>query len=165
MMQTRGQFLTTEFLFVTATFCLLLIIILTSFSDIQRVIDFESMDKKSYNFAFNTSEILVNSKGVPTNWQDLDLTNVKVMGLTKTNNELDVNKLQKFLDYNLQYSAVKDKFGLGQYNLYISFIDATNGNQLYEFGVFPSNSSAISTVIRYCVLNQNPLKIIVKVWK
>lgn len=165
MMQNKGQLLTTEFLFGTTIFCLLLILVLISFSDTSNLIDSKTNSKKDFDFAFTASDFLVLTPGNPNNWQALDLNNVHHIGLIDSDNEINENKLLKFIDLNSQYSLVKEKLGLSQYELYVSFTNNQNANILYEFGIQPTNTSTITAITRYATLNSNIIKINLKVWK
>ncbi len=164
-MQTKGQMLTTEFIFGTTIFCLLLVMTLISFNDTNNLINTKIENKKNFDFAFNASDFLVLNSGIPNNWQDLNINSIYQIGLAKSNNELDKNKLLKFIDLNSQYSLVKDKLGLSQYDLYISFVNGQSSNTLYEFGINPTNNSAVTIITRYATLDSNIIKINLKVWK
>ena len=125
----------------------------------------EIENKKNFDFAFNASDFLVLNSGIPNNWQDLNINSIYQIGLAKSNNELDKNKLLKFIDLNSQYSLVKDKLGLSQYDFYISFVNGQSSNTLYEFGINPTNNSAVTIITRYATLDSNIIKINLKVWK
>lgn len=164
-MRTKGQLLSTEFIFGTVIFCLLLILVLISFSDANILINTKTEMKNDFDIAFSTSDFLVLSQGAPNNWQDNNIGSIYKIGLAKTKNEIDRNKLLKFIDLNSQYSSAKDLLGLQQYDLYVSFTNGQNANTLYEFGIYPDNNATVTTVTRYAVLDSNVIKINIKVWK
>lgn len=164
-MQNKGQFLTTEFLFGTVIFSVLLLTILIAFNDTNNVLEFKQSDNKIYQFAYNISEQLVSVKGVPENWDELNLNDVQLIGLAKSKNELDIYKLQKLLDLNSDYNNIKDKLSVGPYDLYFNFVDSVNGNLIYEFGQKANSESTVALVTRYITLDKNIMKLNLMVWR
>ena len=108
--------------------------------------------------------MLVLSKGSPEDWEDLNISEIKIIGLAKTENDLDENKLQVFLDSNSQYDAVKSKMGVGGNELYVSIANNVSGELIGEFGIYPTVSTNVTTVTRYAVLNSAIVKVNIKVW-
>lgn len=106
------------------------------------------------DLAFSVSEIFF-IEGVPKYWNE---ENVKVIGLA---NENRINQTKLNLLNSIGYENVKKKL-----NLDFDFIlKIKNENELYSFGLSPSQASTIVKINRIGILNSNPVLIEVIIWK
>ena len=91
----------------------------TSCEKLTRYDDTEQMQKK----VLYVSDILLNTQGVPQNW---NTTNVIMVGLKENNTDiLDTDKIISFK--MLEYNHSKEVLGLGSYEYFINITDPNGG--------------------------------------
>ena len=154
MSNSKGQIFSTDLLVGLSIFIFILTITLTYSNSVA--LRTGALDKSNEMRTLSGGAInsLVLSQGYPSNWHNLaDLNGVTSIGLTKTRNVLDGNKLVKLADYNQSsYLEIKSILGLAKYNVYIAIEDMNSGNTLYAFGLSPGNGEVVS-IRRLAILN------------
>jgi hypothetical protein len=103
------------------------------------------------------------SKGQPNNWNLLDLNDVQNIGICSDKYVLDETKFSHFLDLNDDYNNVKNKLGLGKYELYVIFKENHDKNY---FGISPLNKNKSKMhFVRYLKHKNDLMKVDYYVWK
>jgi len=134
---SRGQFFSPDLVIALGVFIFALIVFFTAstsiFSQSALFDERKSVDETAH-MVLNS---LVLSTGSPSNWENLSISSATSIGLVSSNNEIYLNKIV-YLIQNLNdaanYVIVKEKLGLGPYNLNLRLIDSS-GNVISKNGV------------------------------
>jgi hypothetical protein len=129
----------------------------------QNQVDDQYFLRDMESSAIHASDILVRIPGYPTNWNH---TNFVSIGLANDENVLNMTKI---LELNkTDYESLKINLGISAYDFYLDVIDL-DSNLIFEYGIYPTDSSKIIPVKRYCLLdNMSERKIVylnLVVWK
>ncbi len=73
-------------------------------------------------------ETLVKGRGIPPNWQNGPLNDVNLIGLATKDRELSEAKISAFSNLSSQYSNLKAKLGLEDYDFFFQFEGADDSN-------------------------------------
>lgn len=111
-----------------------------------------------YEELLSTTDILMLSKGYPKNWNS---SNVQVIGLASTANNLNRTKVGQFLKLN--YEKVKKKISIENREFFFKLENKTNtigtlGNETYN------NSENINTITREGLMENEKIKMTLTVW-
>ncbi|MFB6088389.1 MAG: hypothetical protein ABEK36_01270 [Candidatus Aenigmatarchaeota archaeon] len=111
-----------------------------------------------YEEIMSVTDTLMLSEGYPQNWNS---SNVQVIGLASTPNNLNKTKVQRFL--GLDYEKVKSGLGFGNKEFYFEMRNKTGiigsvGNKDYN------NSKTINTVNREGLMDGKKIKLSIIVW-
>jgi hypothetical protein len=132
MLNQKGQFFSPDLIIATLLFVVGLVIFI-----VVSAFVFDQVNLFWYNTVIDETahaaiDSVVNSKGIPANWNTKSLNEIDFFGIAKSNNVIDENKLSSliyFLDNN--YLITKEMLGLGKFDFKLRIIDF-NGIVKYE---------------------------------
>jgi hypothetical protein len=133
---SRGQFFSPDLAIAVGVFVFGLALFLNASNSIFLQADLLDARKDADETAHRALNSLVLSAGYPFDWQNYSLADVNSIGLASSPNFLDLHKtliLLADLNSDLTYAQAKSKLGLGQYDLYLDFLD--NGAKMSVNGV------------------------------
>lgn len=111
--------------------------------------------------AFQVSDILLQTSGVPSNWEDQPEA-VQMPGLAETAPHLVSKKIDSFLA--LDYNAAKKAFNLEAFEYTFTLLDA-NGNKIKSSGM-SANATKVPVISlhRWAVVDNETRQIIFSLW-
>lgn len=135
----KAQATSTEFLFMLTILIALIVFSIGLWNlTVLRIRESETRTRLE-TLAFEISDQLIKSQGLPTSWED-DTSKIFYLGLAKENYILDTKKVNAFSTIN--YQQTKDLLGISSYD-YKFRIKALNGTVLAESGKDASTASEI----------------------
>ena len=109
---------------------------------------------------YHITDLLVESQGTPSNWQELDdETNIKSLGLADLDRKLSSDKLTKFLDLSSgNYTLTKNLLNIEGFEFYFKLFDI-NAKIKAESGINPiffgsDIPGRTTTIRRYVTLEE-----------
>ncbi|MBI5046576.1 hypothetical protein HZC07_02490 [Candidatus Micrarchaeota archaeon] len=116
------------------------------------------------------SESLMATPGDPPSWEmlpQIDNSNISAFGIVNGRAELNNMKLQKMVDENATaYDQIKQRVGLGKYELGIRITNLGKNTTYYEFGKFTGGLNTTANFDRVGLINQTiPVVVHIEVWK
>ena len=92
--------------------------------------------------SFNALRSLVETKGLPENWNSLQVSEISALGLASERNVLDSSKLSSFLEISSSdYNSVKRILGLRKFDFRL-VVNDLNGALVFSAG--SANASSVS---------------------
>ncbi len=132
MLNQKGQFFSPDLIIATLLFVVGLVIFIVVSMFIFNQVNLFLYSTTVNEIAHSSIDSIINSKGIPVNWNTKSLEEISFFGITKSNNVIDENKLLTliyFLDNN--YLQTKEMLGLGKFDFKLIIIDF-NGSVKYE---------------------------------
>ena len=93
-------------------------------------------------------EYLVKNKGIPSNWEDLTISDLNKPGLAITDRQLSEAKLSAFSNLSSNYEQMKTKLGLEEFDFYFSFAGVDNVTAGLDAGS-NANEIVLERVVQY----------------
>lgn len=151
----KGQFFSYDAIVAGSMFAVLLALIFLYWTSINSMV-FNQADSM-LRTAILTSETLL-SPGYPENWT---LSNVRRFGLTDRTLSARINpsKLDNFAAAD--YETLRDKLGLGMYQLLIVISNETSN---VTIGSEPSGATGKITLVRPVIYNNTPQNMSITIW-
>ncbi|MFH1390953.1 MAG: hypothetical protein ABIH20_01440 [Candidatus Diapherotrites archaeon] len=164
---TKGQIFSVDMILAAIVFLFIITSTIVFSNEINNNVILAEKDNLRKETAITAASALVYSSGSPANWENLaDLNNVSSIGIAKTRNFLDSEKVSKLVDLNqTNYSAVKYLLGVSKYGLKISVLNLQDKSVLAEFGLEPESDDSVSAVNRFAYYNGQDVLIRVKVFE
>jgi len=163
--QKKGQIFSADALLGMIVFLFALSIVFYYFGQISerdRVFT-ESFEMKT--IAFNSLSSIVETKGVPENWESKELQDAKSFGLSSERNVLSLEKLEKFSEFTMQDSnAVRKILGLGKYDFSLAISDF-NGAVVFSASSSSSSKSVSFKTSRLSLYNGSPAIVSLEAFK
>jgi hypothetical protein len=130
----RGQVFSTDALVGLVVFLFALGIAFYYFSMVsERNSAFEESAELK-NSAFNALSVLVETKGLPENWQSLNVPEIKAFGIASERNIIDSGKLSRLAEISVSdYENAKKILGLQKFDFRVSVNDL-NGSGIVSAG-------------------------------
>lgn len=123
----------------------------------------ESFEMKT--IAFNSLSSLVETKGVPENWEFAGIQDAKSFGVSSERNVLSPEKLEKFSEFTLQdANSVRKTLGLGKYDFSLKISDF-NGVEVFLASSSNSSKSVSFKTSRLSLYNGSPAIVSLEVFK
>jgi len=146
-----------EFIFGLMLFILLIIFIISQTNVLFTSLITDSKSDKLKAKAINSVKILVEDKGDPENWWNVQDSNVKRVGLAEQPYNLSINKLNRLASPN--NCTLLQNFDLGAYRLKIS-----NSTQQLLMCGFNSLEPATATEVKEVYINGNLGTVSLELW-
>ena len=164
----KGQIFSTDLTIAMLVLLAILVSFLVLWSaGTNRIAYFESERWREEAARFAV-ESLVETAGYPTHWEQIDNlsdTNIRSLGLARSRNVLNPDKVQKFVSIqNTQYDFMKRVLGVQRYDLRVLITDL-DGNELHSFKSAPPSDKVVTTVSRLALLNETMVVVRVYVWE
>ncbi|MEM5772855.1 MAG: hypothetical protein QXL86_01355 [Candidatus Aenigmatarchaeota archaeon] len=158
----KGQVFSLDFIVSIVLYIFIVSISMLIWHNINTQIEESETNNAFYSNLVSVSDLLVNTAGVPSDWEKLDpstdMEKISQIGLALSTNELSMEKIIAFT--KLPYSQAKDAIGAKSRFIYIEFLD-TKGNFLRKdgkdlvFGVPPTEDAEnIHSISRLVVINE-----------
>ena len=138
---------------------ILIIFIISAWNRYAMILNEDSDYKEMQIIAFQVADLLVKSKGEPSNWED-SATNVDVIGLSASGRNLSIKKIDAFV--NLSYNITSQSLGVELYDFYFQ-LKHINGTKIAEQGKTPTN--AVVNVQRLVSYKNEKAIVEFAVWK
>lgn len=155
----RGQVTSLDLVISMFVFLVILIFVISLWSLFSSRLSENVANEELQLVAFQVSDILMKSRGIPDNWED-DPNSTIIFGLRDNYRYLDENKITAFtsLDYNL----IKQRFNIERFDFLIEFID---GDEVeYSSGLSPEDAEHIIAVTRYAIVGIDIYEIVFTLW-
>lgn len=158
----RGQINAVSFL-LSMIFYAMIIMLLVSWVAIEQRNSLYASDQNAiWTSGTAIINMLVTSRGVPTNWETNTPT-VQAIGLAASANRLSSRKVNAFLA--LDYNTSRAKLGLTYATNYYFTITNTNGTLLNSSGVDSNSSNTAFVFTRYAILGSNSVWVKMKIYR
>lgn len=147
----KGQVNAIDFLAAMIFFIFILVFFISSM-DIQQKNNLANL-RQDRLLAAGTmiGDMLVESGGVPDNWETMSASGIQSIGLAASQNNLSALKVAKFLATD--YNTTKTLMGLPEVVDYHFMITNASGSVLYQSGINSSNYNISFLFTRYVVWN------------
>lgn len=143
-----GQAVIIDFVIAIIIFLIAFIFIAGTYTQQASRLESETSDTSLMLKAFDITEMLTKSEGIPNNW---NISNVQAIGLASGDRVLSTQKITQFS--NLSYNVSKDLFGIVGKEFFIQIRDLTNAN-LFEAGVSPLEGNTCNNSYRAVTLRR-----------
>ena len=127
-LDARGQFFSPDLIVAVAVFVFALMIFFSAsnsiFSQVSSLDERRGIDEAGH---LVTNELVL-SGGQPSNWENMPLDSAFSLGLAQSDNSLSSGKAVTFvheLNDSTQYPKIKEKLGLGPFDLYFRLVDSS----------------------------------------
>lgn len=147
----RGQINAIDFL-AAMIFFIFILVSFISLIDIQQKNNLVKLRQDRLLAAGTTiGDMLVESGGVPENWETMGASSIQAIGLAASQNNLSALKVNKFLATD--YNTTKTLMGLPAVVDYHFMITNASGSVLYQSGINSSNYNISFLFTRYVIWN------------
>jgi len=154
----KGQIAALDFFIALLIFSVILTITMLRWSNYYSKISERMEYHEMMTKAFQISDALIKSQGVPSNWNK---DNVRIIGLAIEDRILSVDKVNAFA--NLSFNKTKSIFQIYGYKFYFN-LTKINGEAIKEYGDKPTGKKSVS-VKRYVLYNNEKTIMQFDVWK
>ena len=158
----KGQIFSTDFIISIGIFIFILNVSILIWNNINSQIDQGEISNKFQTKLISTSTLLLETTGLPKNWEKLDpqieKKKISQIGLAIKSNVLSYEKITALK--NLPYDDAKEIMGLETENIYIEILDASgnilnmNGKDM-KFGLLPINAENIYKISRPVIMEND----------
>lgn len=148
-----------DFVFASLLFILILGFTVVAYSNYSDIYLINEEKRNLEASALSVSELLVKSKGYPTDWEN-DVSNVQVIGLADSENVLDLDKVTAF--GSITYNETKDLFGIE--NEFLITIKSVDRRSMFSKGSELVNTSSVS-IERIVYFNRSVCRLGVRVYE
>ena len=160
MSHKKSQIVMTDLVVAVFIFLFLVLLVFSMWSfqnmRLQDNLNFEDMQVK----AFQISNILVKSKGTPTDWEN-NYTTAEMVGLAEQDRILSKVKVTNFT--KMPYSNVSTLLKLGKYNTSLNISDL-DGNTVTSFGNKTSGKNVVE-IKRFVRYNDQTNILSLRIWE
>ena len=161
---SRGQFFSPDLVIALGVFIFALIVFFTTSTSIFNQSALYDERKNADEVSHMVLNSFVLSGGDPTNWENTPILQSKSIGLVSSNNVIVPGKilvLVNDLNNEADYSLVKEKLGLGPYNLHLRLLNSRGevisyAGNLLDGGFNSSDSKFSLTFKRFVVFEGEP---------
>ena len=162
---SNGQVFSTDALVGLVIFLFALGIVFYYFAQVsERSAVFEESAELK-NSAFNALSALVETKGMPENWNALGISEIKAFGISSERNVVDSGKLSRLVEVSgIDYNAVKKILGLQKFGFGISVNDL-NGSRIVSAGSIEKPLRSSFKASRLALWNGNIVSVSLEVFK
>ena len=119
--------------------------------------------------ADSISSALLNTQGIPSDWNSKDISSVYSIGLINDTNYkgyayVDSGKMTKF--QSLSYADLKTMLGTQGHDFSIQFKQKINNSfvMIGGVGINPVNATDVIVAERYCIIDGAPAQMVLKIW-
>lgn len=159
--EKRGQIFSLDAIFSIVLFFIILIFVFVTWNIYSLRINEQDAHIELQLLTFQITDILVESSGVPSNWE-VSSANVSVIGLQKKPGILTQEKINALL--LMDYENVKDSFNIERFDFEFQIVDG-NGT-IRKIGVHPENRTQEVITVRRIVYVENETKeIFLTLWR
>lgn len=148
LINKKGQAVILDLLIAIVVFLLVFSFLAWTYTRHFLRLDSETSDNTLMMKAFDITEILTKSEGIPNDW---NISNVQAIGLASGDRVLSTQKIQQFS--NMSYNVSKRMFGISDKEFFLQIRDLTNSN-LFEAGISPSENNSCNNTYRAVTLKR-----------
>lgn len=145
-----AQIFSFDFASSASIFMIFFVIFLLAYSRLKDETDYSERMRNLMLSSNKVSDVLVGTKGFPEDWTN---ETVETIGLASEENVLSSEKISSLL--SVSYSSSKSLLPLGNFELFLNLSELSTGNQIFEYGPYPSNNSTSIVPTRRLVLYSN----------
>jgi len=161
---SRGQVFSADSLLGLVVFLFALSIVFLYFNQLfERNSSFEESSELEI-LSFNALRSLVETKGLPENWNSLQVSEINALGIASERNVLDPGRLSRFLEISgSDYNSVKGILGLRKFDFRFSVNDL-NGALVFSAGSAESSRVSFKTS-RLAIIDGRIVKVSLEAFK
>jgi len=156
----KAQATSIEFLFILTILIALIVFSIGLWNLIFSRIKESETRTSLETLAFDISDQLIKSQGLPTSWED-DTSKIFSLGLAKENYVLDMKKINKFS--TMDYQQIKNLLGISSYD-YKFRIMALNGTTLVQSGRDTSTATNVVFASRTVLYQEQIVRMEFGLW-
>ncbi|MFA5931467.1 MAG: hypothetical protein WC821_04110 [archaeon] len=130
----RGQFFSPDLVIAVGVFVFGLMLFFSASNSVFAQAELFDSRKQADEVAHSVLNSLILSPGYPNDWQKYSLDDINSIGLASTPNMIDSNKtitLINWLNNTSTYSSLKQKLGLGPYDIFLK-ISTASGETIFD---------------------------------
>ena len=156
----KGQFFSPDLIIALIVFIIILAFFFVSSHAISVQIDLYYIKNELEEVSHAVVSPMVLFAGEPYDWETKSFSDLNRVGLVKERNVLDVEKVDKFIDFlTNNYTELRTKMSLGKYDFKFELQDF-NGTIIKQGGY--ANPDFISKIVQNRVASYNGRQVIVK---
>lgn len=118
MLNQKGQAVLIDFFFASIIFLIVFFAVQNQWGQDLQAVKEKSISQELQLKAYAIAETLVKSPGEPQNWETVPVSSIERIGLAQSTLSLDVQKVNAFKNLDQNYSFVKEKLAIGQYDYF-----------------------------------------------
>ena len=158
---TKGQFFSIDLVLSLVVFVIIFVFVLSLWNIYSLRLSEKVNAEEMQLLAFQISDILIDTKGIPGNWQQ-DISQLQVLGLQNYPGSLADDKITAFLA--LDYDQSKQLFNIERFEYQFRVLDR-NGNVLNQKGMaYNTSTKEIASVKRLVLLDNQTKQVIFTMW-
>ena len=164
MRSNKGQVFSADALLGMIVFLFALTVVFYYFSQLsERDLEFtESFEIKI--IALNSASVLVETPGFPENWESLQFSQARSLGIASSRNVLSAEKIARLSELSQEdNNSARKLLGLGKFNFALSIMDF-NSEEIYSINS-SRNASVSFKTSRIALLNDRPVFVYMEVFK
>ena len=159
---SKGQFFSIDLVLSLVVFAIIFVFVLSLWNIYSLRLNEKINGEEIELLAFQISDILVDSQGIPGNWQQ-DVSTLQIIGLQQYPGSLQNDKITAFLAFD--YAQSKQLFNIERFEYQFRVLDRT-GNVLNLKGMaYNTSTKEIASVKRLVLLDNQTRQIIFTMWK
>ncbi len=122
-MYRKGQVTLIDLLMGGTIFLLLIVLLFTIFEQNKEILKEQDALNEMKEKCVRAINLLVTSQGIPQNWKDLEIGEIKELGLAEKSKKINEEKLVRFsnLASGADYNSVKSLMNLTNYDFDLNF--------------------------------------------
>lgn len=156
---SKGQIFVTDYILGISIFLLIFGACIFIWDRTIYTIQKDFMMREMVNSAYRSSEQLIRSSGISSNWED-NISSLKAVGLAIDDRILSAEKFDKIRD--MDYDDLRHYLGIGKYDFYLK-VENSTGAIIGETGKRPTGD-IVANVRRIAVMDNKSVIVDMSVW-